>query len=246
MLSGNTVKYIQSLTHKKFRDQYRRFIAETPKVVEEFLSAGYEVDSIYATEEWMITKKEKATDDNGNWIAVRDFELKKISQLKTPREVVGVFHIPDLALPGNLDGKITLALDDIQDPGNVGTIIRIADWFNIQHILCSLHTAQAYSPKVVQATMGSLAHVKMHYVDLKDFLSKSKLPLYATSLQGDSVFETGTIDEGILIIGNEGKGISSELLSLAGNHLTIPRLGRAESLNAAMATGIILSHIVKV
>lgn len=246
MLSGNTVKYIQSLTHKKFRDQHRCFVAETPKVVEEFLTAGYVADALYATEEWIGSIAEKYDVNLKNLTVVKDYELKKISQLNTPREVVGIFKIPDWSIPNDLKGRITLALDDIQDPGNVGTIIRIADWFGVQNIICSLHTANVYNSKVVQASMGSLAHVRTHYTDLKSFLEKCKLPVYAASLEGTSVFDSGKIEEGILVIGNEGKGISQDILILANHHLTIPKIGKAESLNAAMATGIILSHILRV
>lgn len=246
MLSGNTVKYIQSLTHKKFRDQHKCFIAETPKVVEEFLAAGYTADAIYATEDWAKPEGPALPIDQEKLFVVKDYELKKISQLKTPRAVVGIFHIPDEFNSLDLKGTITLALDDIQDPGNVGTIIRIADWFGIRNILCSLHTANAYNPKVVQASMGSLAHVKTYYTDLPAFLKKSNLPVFAASLEGTSVFTFGNIEEGILVIGNEGKGISPEVMAAAQHHLTIPRVGKAESLNAAIAAGILLSHIVKV
>lgn len=245
MLSGNTVKYIQSLTHKKFRDQYNQFIAETPKVVGEFLTAGYKADAIYVTEEWVKSYRGKLPVNQQNIVVVKDFELEKISQLKTAREVVAVLQIPEEKFPESLAGQVSLVLDDIQDPGNVGTIIRIADWFGIRHVMCSLHTAHAFSPKVVQATMGSLAHIEIHYLDLEIFLRNCKLPIYATSLNGTSVFSSQKIDEGVLVIGNEGKGVSENILALASHLLTIPRIGKAESLNAAMATGIILSHIVK-
>lgn len=246
MLSGNTVKYIQSLTHKKFRDQHNCFIAETPKVVEEFLAAGYKADAIYATEDWAKQEDPALPLKQEQLFVVKEYELKKISQLKTPRAVVGIFQIPDEAHPEDLQGALTLALDDIQDPGNVGTIIRIADWFGIKNILCSLHTANAYNPKVVQASMGSLAHVKTYSTDLQAFLEMSNLPVFAASLEGTSVFTFGKIGEGVLVIGNEGKGISPEVMAIAKQHLTIPRVGKAESLNAAIATGILLSHIVEV
>lgn len=244
MLSGNTVKYIQSLTHKKFRDKYNCFIAETPKVVEEFIVAGYHAEGIYATEEWVKANDKKFERIKEAVTVLKEHELKKISQLKTPRGVLAVFRIP-VQMPPDLKQKISLALDDIQDPGNLGTIIRIADWFGIENILCSLHTADAFSPKVVQAAMGSLAHVNMQYVDLLSLLKNTHIPIYAACLEGTSIFETGQISQGILVMGNEGNGISENILALASQRITIPGAGRAESLNVAIATGIILSHLVR-
>lgn len=242
MLSGNTVKYIQSLTHRKFRDKYHCFIAETPKVVSDLLTAGYNAVSVYATKEWAALGIANHHLNGVELIIVREDELKKISQLKTPREVVAVFRIPEPAKP-NIKNKITVALDDIQDPGNLGTIIRIADWFGIENIVCSVHTANVFNPKVVQATMGSLAHVNVYYDDLIDFFKNNGIPVYATALEGKSVLNLKKIQEGIITIGNEGKGISEGILSLADYQISIPKRGKAESLNAAIATGIILSHV---
>ena len=244
MLSGNTVKYIQSLTHKKFRDKHRCFIAETPKVVDEFLSAEFHPVAIYATEEWLEAFGKKSGGNRQMVTVVKEHELKKISQLKTPRQVVAVFHIPE-PLSTDLSHRVSLALDDVQNPGNLGTIIRLADWFGIKNILCSLHTADAYNPKVVQASMGSVAHVHISYADLPALLKTIDLPLYVASLEGTSVFETGNIHEGILVVGNEGNGVQENILALPNRKITIPKYGKAESLNVAMATGIILSHIVR-
>jgi TrmH family RNA methyltransferase len=170
-----------------------------------------------------------------------------MSLLKTPNKVVAVFKQRMPSLAPVLNNKISLMLDDIQDPGNMGTLIRIADWFGIENIICSENCVECYNPKVVQATMGSLASVNILYTDLIAFIQKNKkINIYAAALSGASVFEMGKIKQGIILIGNESKGIHSDLLKLAFEKITIPRFGHAESLNAAVAAGIILSHIKKV
>jgi len=247
MLSKKIVKYIQSLSHKKFRDEEGVFVAEGPKVVSEFLSAEIiECKIICAEKEWLFENeillkninKENIFETDEHW-------LKSISLLKTPNKVAAVFTKKPAVENQNLHGRISLMLDDLQDPGNMGTIIRIADWFGVENIICSEHSVDCYNPKVVQSTMGSLLRVNLIYTDLKLFMKKHKqIPFYAASLSGVSVFKLPKITEGIFLIGNESKGLSEEILKSASQKITIPKAGHAESLNAAVATGIILSQVV--
>ncbi len=176
---------------------------------------------------------------------ITDRELEKISQLKTPNQVFAI--VQQFADGGVIitKGKITLALDTIRDPGNLGTIIRMADWFGVQQLVCSEDSADIYNPKVVQATMGSIARVKVYYTHLNEWLAAEKdTRIYATVLDGQDITGMEKLKEGIILVGNESKGISPELLKLANVKITIPKKGKAESLNAAVATGIILSHLV--
>mgnify|MGYP006315624233 FL=1 len=246
MLSKTHTKYIQSLQHKKFRDQTNLFIAETPKLVIELVNSQYfHCKEVFFFLYWIDKQQETLSGiDSANIFAVQGFELANISALSTAHDVLAVF---EKRKPGNdlqLNGNITIALDAIQDPGNLGTIIRIADWFGIKYIICGNGTADMYSPKVVQSTMGSLGRVNIIYTDLPVWLSKNKqVKIYAASLDGKDIRRLGKLTEGIIIIGNEANGISDKVLALVNENISIYKTGRAESLNAAVATGIILSHI---
>jgi TrmH family RNA methyltransferase len=242
MLGKSKIKYIQSLGQKKFRDETGLFIAEGPKIVKELLEADPGlVKQVYAVNEWITQNRKLPTGIQVEEIS--DQELEKISQLKTPNQV--------LALAGQLtneeirlNGKLSLALCGIQDPGNLGTIIRIADWFGVTQVICSMDSADVYNPKVIQSTMGSIARVSVFYTDLLQLLSANRdIPVYATVLDGKDVTKIKKPEEGILLIGNESRGIPAEILQLAGERLTIPKKGRAESLNAAVAAGIILAQL---
>jgi RNA methyltransferase, TrmH family len=246
MLSKTFAKYIQSLYHKKNRDAENAFIAEGGKIVMELLQSKRMVcRAIAGTEAWLHANElEIRKYYKGPFHLVTDTELEKISALSTPNQVLALFEKP-AALPVAARGRLILLLDDIRDPGNMGTIIRIADWYGIDAIVCSAQSADVYNPKVVQSTMGSLGRVNIVYAGLAEWLKQNKpLKIYAAALQGKNVKETGRIKEGVLIIGNESKGISDEIMQLANETITIPRYGNAESLNAAVATGIILSHVV--
>lgn len=245
MLSKSTAKYIQSLQHKKFRDEEASFVAEGPKLINELLNENiFACTRLFATKNWA---DENAGNSKLSHIPkleiIEPFELEKISAMPTPNQVVAVFKKLTMNTKPDLKNKISLALDDIQDPGNLGTIIRIADWFAIENILCSLHTADMYNPKVVQSTMASLGRVNMIYTDLGTFLKNSTVKKYATVLNGQSLQKFKNISEGILIIGNESKGISPEILSLCDAQITIERSGKAESLNAAVSTAIVMYHL---
>jgi len=246
MFNKTHTKYIQSLHHKKFRDEYGVFIAEGIKVVLELLhSRAFTCLQLFALEEWLAANEKKLQQYAGiELIPVKDFELEKISLLTTPNTLLAVFKKKTTASTAVIKEKITLALDTIQDPGNFGTIIRTADWFGVENIICSPACADMYNPKVVQSTMGSLARVNIIYADLAEWLFKNRgVKKYAAALDGNKITDLKKLKEAILIIGNEGKGISDAVLKLADEKITIPKIGEAESLNAAVATGIILAAV---
>lgn len=241
MLSKNQIKLIKSLETKKNRKREGLFVAEGPKVVGDLLRAGYQPHSIYATPQCSLFNVQCST--------VTEDELHRISFLQHPQEVLAIFHIP--TPPQTLDirpqtSALSLALDGVQDPGNVGTIIRIADWFGITQIICSPDTADVYNPKVVQATMGSLAHVSITYCDLVPLLREANVPVYGTLLDGQDIYQQPLSAEGIIVMGNEGNGISPEVRQLVTNKLLIPNFNNntetAESLNVAIATAITCSE----
>ncbi|MGG9972248.1 TrmH family RNA methyltransferase [Ferruginibacter sp. SUN002] len=245
MLSKTYTKYIQSLHQKKSRDTDGVFIGEGTKVVAELLQTGvFLCKDILCTQKWLESNEKLVSEYFAKTPQIiADFELEKISALSTPNEVLAIFEQKERSTI-DISGKLNLMLDTIQDPGNLGTIIRIADWFGIENIICANGTAEMYNPKVVQSTMGSIARVNIIYTDLAEWLSKnSKVKVYAAALNGADITTVEKIKEGVIIIGNESKGISDALLKLADEKITIPRKGNAESLNAAVATGIILSHI---
>jgi RNA methyltransferase, TrmH family len=240
MLSKAQVKYIQSLGHKKLREAEQVFVAEGPKLINELLSASnVRPVAVYATEAFA------ARYPNRDITIITDAELRRISSQSAPNEVLGIFSKPAFEQPP-FEHSFTLMLDGIQDPGNLGSIIRSADWFGVRTIVCSRDSADIYNSKVVQSTMGSLTRVQLIYTDLHLFINTTRLPpMYAAVLNGKSLYETTPIEQGVLIIGNESKGISTELLERAQHQISIPGKGQAESLNAGVATGIILSYLVR-
>lgn len=243
MLSKNEVKDIQSLRQKKFRDEYKRFVAEGSKIIcELLLVAPHQFNKVYGTEDWV--KENQHLLQNISYEIISEEELSKISQQQTPNKVVGVVRFFEHR-EASSENEFYLYLNAIQDPGNFGTIIRIADWFGIKNIVCSEGCADVYNTKVVQSTMASIARVNVFY-DL-DFawLKKQRLAKYAAVLGGNNLYEEPPLEAGILIIGNESRGIQESILQLATKKITIPKKGAAESLNAAVATGIILSHLLK-
>lgn len=244
MLVKTKVKYIQSLGQKKFRQEEKLFIAEGPKLVNELAAEkNVVIQEIYAVKGWIEENKQALMHLPLHEITTA--ELKKISQLSTPNEVLAIVKQFDHSGKIILDNKVTLGLQTIQDPGNLGTIIRIADWYGIEQIICSIDTADIYNSKVVQSTMGSITRIKIVYTEIEQLLSENKsIPVYAATLDGSDVTKMNKINEGVILIGNESKGISPALQQFAKTKITIPRRGKAESLNAAVATGIILSHLV--
>jgi TrmH family RNA methyltransferase len=243
MISRSQLKYIQSLGQKKYRDEEGAFVAEGPKLVKELIeSKNTELTQIYALNEWIEGNKDLIK--SINITTIDETELERISQLTTPNKVLAVVKKFEANEPG-IKERISLVLDAIRDPGNLGTIIRIADWFGISQIICSTDCADMYNSKVVQATMGSIARVNVFYTDLPVWLKqRSGVRIYAAMLEGKDVTKMSTIKEGLIIIGNESMGIDKEVLQYSNEKISIPRKGDAESLNAAVATGIILSHLV--
>lgn len=237
MLSRSESKYIQSLHHKKQRDIEGLFLVEGPKIVDEVLKSHFVIKKIYATSSWI---NNHAT--NETVVEVSEDELQKISNLQTAHQVLVVVEKPTLRAKSN--SKISLVLDGIQDPGNFGTIIRIADWFGITNIVCSEDCVELFNPKVIQSTMGSFIRTLVDYTDLPTWFSLNTLPVYGALLNGKNIKKVGTINEGIIVIGNESKGIRSNILPFIQHPINIARVGQAESLNASVATGIILSHIL--
>lgn len=250
MLTKNQIKEIASLAKKKFRDRLNLFPAEGSKLVSELLEAGMEASSLVYTSWWDHPMKEKYIEMANQSIQTDENQIKKISNLKTPPPVVGIFRIPNNTIDEQQVSKnLSLVLDDVQDPGNLGTIIRIADWFGIENIFCSPNTVDLFNPKVIQATMGALSRVKVHYTPLTELIEKFQcedFPVYGTFLEGEIIYKTSLSSQGFIIMGNEGQGISPELKELINKKLFIPNypLGSStsESLNVSVATSIICSE----
>ena len=219
------------------------FLVEGLKSVNEFIQSAYTIETIYHTP--AIAPKLLKLSHKINTIEISLTILQKISSLKTPADVIAVVKIPNWPVlkPVSLKNKFSLILDGLQDPGNMGTIIRTADWFGIDNIICSEDTVDVYNPKVVQATMGSLSRVNLHYMDLTAVLSNAGLPIFGAVLAGDDIYATNFGTEGLIVMGNEGNGLRPEIITLISKAITIPRFGGAESLNVAIATAIFCSEI---
>jgi TrmH family RNA methyltransferase len=235
MLSRNEVKYIQSLYHKKNRDKEGLFIAEGIKITEELLSSGFTIKKIYALKEWIDNHPEIS-----NVIEVDESGLNRISNFETPQKVLTVAAQKNTAQLPDLNNSITLVLDGIQDPGNLGTIMRTADWFGIKNIIASPDTVDVYNPKVIQSTMGSFTRVNIFYRDLEELLAVQSIMVFGAMLEGEDIKSLQKPGACLLVIGNESKGIRPYLQSFIRKKISIPKTGNAESLNAAVATGIIL------
>ena len=238
MMNKNELKYIQSFAHKKHWAQESVYIIEGPKMLEEALKANCSIQKIYATKQW----QGKLCNSGGDIEEIDDIMLSRLSHLQTPNQVIALVN--KMAPVTNIDFKnqLTIVLDGIQDPGNLGTIMRTADWFGIKHILVTEDTASIYNPKVIQSTMGSCFRIQVQVSDIELVLSQQKLPVIGTLLSGESIYQQKLPAAGFLIIGNESKGIRPALKSLVTHPVAIPKFGGAESLNAAVATGIVLSH----
>jgi TrmH family RNA methyltransferase len=248
MLIKSRVKYIQSLGQKKFRDDENIFVAEGPKIINELLNAqNVTLVSLFALKDWLEgNAKLHSNIEKGEIVEISERELKRISFLTTPHQVLALFKKPSFPAM-KLNGKVSLALDAIRDPGNLGTLVRIADWFGVRNLICSPDCADVYNPKTTQATMGSITRVPVYYRDIKKIIGEHpNLPVYGTLLRGRSIREIGCLEEGLILVGNESRGLSEELEKLVQFPVTIPGRGGAESLNAAVAAGIVLSHLIKI
>ncbi len=237
MLSKNQIKLITSLQQKKYRKQEQLFFAEGVKVVQELLHSNFELQELFTTkQDFLSVSKDKLH-------AISEAELKKISALATPNSCLAVFKIPKAK--EMKESGLILALDDVRDPGNLGTIIRLCDWFGIETLFCSEETVDIYNPKVVQATMGSISRVNVVYGDLENFLIKTKLTVFGTFMDGKNIYQESLPNDGVIVMGNEANGISEAVEKLVTDRIAIPRFGDlqiTESLNVATATAIILSE----
>lgn len=254
MVTKNQIKLINSLNRKKSREEHGLFVAEGPKVIFEFLNAGYSVEYLFCTQENIFPK-------NQHPILISESELNKISFLTTPNICLAVFKIVNSSrltvhssnpnpnthnLTPKTQNPIIVALDQINDPGNLGTIIRLCDWFGITKIICSENTVDAYNPKVVQSTMGSLARIDIEYTDLELYLKNTNYPILGTFMEGENIYTATLPSKAILVMGNEANGISKSIEDLVTQKISIPRFGslqQTESLNVATATAICLSEI---
>ena len=235
LVSNSQTKLITSLGQKKYRDKMGLFVAEGPKVISELLEEGLKL-------KWLFTTESSKAPSETHFL-VTEAELKKISFLKTANSSTAVFEIPEKADYEDLG--LIVALDAVRDPGNLGTIIRLCDWFGVQQLICSEDTVDCYNPKVVQASMGSLARVQIHYLSLPQFLDETKFPIYGGFMDGTSIYSDDFPNDGIIVMGNEANGISSEISQKISHRISIPRFGKTqktESLNVATATAILLSE----
>ena len=239
MVTKSELKYIQSLSDKKVRLETGCFIAEGVKLVGEMIAAGYPLKAVYALDSW------ESPDASIEVNRIEAFELEKMSLLQTPNQVLAVAMMPQKEQSLDLTGQLTLVLDGIQDPGNMGTIIRTADWFGIRQIVASEDTADVYNQKVIGATMGSFMRVSVTYKNLADWMPTVKLPVYGALLEGENIFTTKAVKQGLLVLGSEGKGIRENILDLITYPVTIPKIGGAESLNAGIAAGIIVAQLTR-
>ena len=236
MVSKNQIKLINSLQQKKYRKLHNLFIAEGKKVIQELIDANFSLEHLFVT-------KENLFDSKYNFELISDNDLKKISALTTANDCLAVFKIKEVN--SHSSSGLELALDNIKDPGNIGTIIRLCDWFGISKIVCTEETVDIYNPKVVQATMGSLARVVVLYTNLADYLKTTDLEIFGTFMEGTNIYKTELPSKGIIVMGNEANGISTEIENLVTQKISIPRFGslqQTESLNVATATAVILSE----
>jgi TrmH family RNA methyltransferase len=236
MVTKHQIKLINSLAQKKFRQQYNLFVVEGIKGINEFLNSSFETYALFTTQLIFDSPKEKTFE-------ITEKELKKISSLKSPNVALAIFKIPKPSKP-NRTGLV-IALDDVRDPGNLGTIIRLCDWYGVSDLICSSTTVDCYNPKVVQATMGSLTRVNISYLDLVEYLKNSKTEVFGTFMEGDNIYTQTLPEHGVVVLGNEANGISEKISSIVNRKISIPRFGThksTESLNVANATAIVLSE----
>ncbi|MDL2262790.1 RNA methyltransferase [Bacteroidales bacterium OttesenSCG-928-I21] len=246
-LSKAKISLIKSLSIKKYRQQHQLFIAEGAKIVEEILESNFNLRYLIHNENWQANSTKTSFEE----IIATNNELKKITNLKTPQNVIAIVEIPNYETEVlSLKNKLSIAIDNIQDPGNLGTIIRICDWFGIENIICSKNSVDIYNPKVIQATMGSFLRVKTHYKDLHQYITSYKditnRPCYGTFLEGENIYKMTNKNTGLLVFGNEGQGISSNIEKLIDKKISIPafnpEIDHSESLNISIATAIVCSE----
>ena len=244
MLSKQQISFVRSLHQKKFRQMYGKFLVEGDKPVRELLASGFKVHTVFSVEGWSSAVLQKVTE----LVSVTETELAKISTLENPKQVVAIAEIPasGFSLADFEFNGLALCVDNLNDPGNAGTIIRIADWFGIEYVFLSENSVDIYNPKVVSAAKGSLFRVKCIYTDLKKlFAFHSKLPVYGTFMDGENIYKATLTDKAFVVIGNEANGISEDMFPFITHRIAIPSFGKAESLNAGVAAGIVVSEFVR-
>ncbi|WP_282134298.1 TrmH family RNA methyltransferase [Seonamhaeicola maritimus] len=235
MLSKSQIKLITSLKQKKYRLQHGLFVVEGVKTIKELLHSSLILHKLYTTETFNIDAKDE--------ILISEPDLNRISFLKSPNKALAVFNIPEAKKID--ESNLILALDDVRDPGNLGTIIRLCDWFGIKDLVCSKETVDCFNPKVIQATMGSITRVNITYIELSSFLKENHCTKYGAFMDGENVYQSSLLEKGVLIMGNEANGISQEIESIINERVSIPRFGNiraTESLNVATATAVLLSE----
>ena len=242
MLTKADIKYIKSLQVKKYRKQEQSFIVQGAKSVLELLASDFETVSVYGTEEFLSNVKSPGV----SLQAVKEKDLDGLGEFQTNNTALAVARIKENKPVAPGPREFALVLDDIRDPGNLGTIIRTADWYGINKIIASTETADFYNPKVISSTMGSFTRVAIFYTDLENYLSKSKLTVYGTYLNGEDVHKVRFDSTGLIVIGNESHGINPKLEPFISNKITIPRYGKAESLNAGIATAVICDNLRRI
>jgi len=243
MLSKSQINLLKSLQHKKERKENGLFLVEGYKSVVEFINSTYQIEAVYYNASFDPKVLNLSQEIKLYEVSVTD--IQKFSSLKTPQTVAALVKIPVFVMPHNtqLKQRFTIVLDGVQDPGNLGTIIRTADWFNISQIICSDDTVDAFNPKVVQASMGSLSRISVCYTDITTLLASVSLPIFGALLNGDNIYNTQFGTEGLIVLGNEGNGLRPEVEKLITKAVTIPHAGEAESLNVAVATALFCSEI---
>jgi TrmH family RNA methyltransferase len=236
MVSDRQIKIIKSLKHKKNRIKHNLFVAEGDKTIVELILSGFKINSLYST-------NSQIEDVKNSVVQLSKLELNKISNLSNPKNSLAVFEIPN-SKDINYN-RLIIGLDNISDPGNLGTIIRLCDWFGVEDLICSFDSVDCYNPKVIQASMGSISRVNITYLDLQNSLESNSLKTYGTYMQGDSIYEVDEIQKGVILFGNEANGINPNLSKFIDKRLSIPRFGKlkkTESLNVANALSIVLSE----
>ncbi len=251
MLSRNQVKHIHSLKQKKFREVHRQFLAEGSKLVKEILASSVKVINIYALADWLKHNESVLLSKKIPFLEITEGEMERITALSSPSSILAIAEIPIMPVPPAIINDLVLVLDNIKDPGNFGTIIRIADWFGIESVICSENTVDLYNPKVIQATMGSLLRVSVTYINLSEFFSSldPTIKIYGSFPKSENIYSVRLDPKGIILIGSESSGISPEIVSKVTDKISIPSFVKesgvdvhAESLNASIATAIICSE----
>lgn len=241
MLSRSQIKHIQSLQRKKYRTLHQQYFVEGPKIVEEAIIENALDIEIFANKIWVEENESLLQKYAPPVTIINDKDLDRISYLKTANKVLAMLPTKDKEIPSKIMG-LNIFLENIQDPGNLGTIIRCADWFGAQGVYCSSNCADVFNPKVVQACMGSNFHIPVYYVEPEVFIKNLSIPIYAATISGQNLYDTTVGSDAMILIGNESKGLSDSIQSMSNNAITIPKKGKAESLNAANASAVILSY----